>query len=113
MQDDLAQKKCIPCEGTTPPLVHSESNELLSHVNQWRMMENRYIEKTIHMKNFAEAIEFVNDVAKIAEKEGHHPDMCVFDYNKVKITLSTHAIKGLSENDFILATKIDEVLRDQ
>lgn len=107
----LAKKECAACEEKTDPLSSEQNEELLEQLNQWILIDNVSIEKTLKFEDFNEAVAFVNKVADIAEKEGHHPNLCVFDYKKVKITLTTHAIKGLSENDFILASKIDELLR--
>lgn len=108
---ELAQKECIPCEGNIAPLSHEKNEELLEELNQWVLVEDKHIEKTIQFKDFKEALRFVSRVGHIAEAENHHPDLCLFDYKKVKVVLSTHAIKGLSENDFIIAAKIDELLR--
>lgn len=107
----LARKECIPCEGNVPPLTHEQTEVLLEEINQWILVEDTHIEKIIHLSDFREAIRFINRVAHIAESENHHPSIHLFDFNKVKIVLTTHAIKGLSENDFILAAKIDELLR--
>lgn len=109
--DSLAKKDCLPCEKKTAPLSAGENEELVEQLNQWILIGNISIEKTLKFEDFNEAVAFVNKVARIAEQEGHHPDLCLFDYKKVKITLTTHAINGLSENDFILAAKIDELLR--
>ena len=101
----LSEKKCIPCEGGTPPLGEAEANVLLKEVPSWSLKEG-HLWRSLRFKNFIEAIEFVNSVAKIAEEEAHHPNITI-RYNKVDLELWTHAIKGLSENDFILASKID------
>ncbi|TAL49478.1 4a-hydroxytetrahydrobiopterin dehydratase [Patescibacteria group bacterium] len=108
--EPLARKKCVPCEGSTPPLNHSKNLEYLKQINQWELEEDRAIEKTYLFKDFAAAMKFLNEVARIAEEESHHPDFCLRGWNKVTIRLSTHAVGGLSENDFILAAKIDEIL---
>ena len=108
----LSQKHCVPCEGDTIPLSSDDSKELLKHVNQWTLIEDKEIEKTYDFKNFNEAINFMNIVAQIAKKEDHHPDINLHDFKKVDIKISTHSIDGLSENDFILAAKIDEALRN-
>ncbi|MBI2652992.1 4a-hydroxytetrahydrobiopterin dehydratase [Candidatus Woesearchaeota archaeon] len=102
---NLTQKKCIPCEAGTPPLEESKVNELLKEIPAWTL-KNEHLCKKFKFKNFLDAMKFVNSVAEIAEQEGHHPDFCVH-YNKVEIELFTHAINGLSENDFIVAAKID------
>ena len=103
----LNQKKCTPCEGGVPTLNIDEINVLLTKVNKWQATEKE-IFKTFKFKDFKESLDFINQVGAIAEDEGHHPDINLFSYKNVKITLSTHAIGGLSENDFIVAAKIDE-----
>lgn len=107
---NLTEKHCKPCEGTSPALTTSETAPLLEEVPNWHMIEDKKLEKTLVFKNFKEALAFLNKVGEIAEKENHHPDLCIFEYKKIKISLSTHAINGLSENDFIVAAKIDEIL---
>jgi len=107
----LAEKECIPCEGDVPPLSHEANEDLLEKINQWVLIDDTRIEKTLKFTDFTEAMHFIQKVAYVAEKEGHHPDIHLFSFNKVKLILSTHAINGLSENDFILAAKIDELLR--
>ncbi len=105
---NLKSKKCVPCEGGVKPLTPDEYGAYLrSELDGWIDFEEKRIEKDYKFKNFKEALEFVNKVGVIAEEEGHHPDINLFGWNKVKLTLSTHAIGGLSENDFILASKID------
>lgn len=104
---DLAKKKCVPCEGGTPPLSLREVDELLKSVKGWKALGNQQLDQDFKFKNFDKAIEFINKVAEIAKSENHHPNIYLHDWNQVKITLSTHAIGGLSENDFILAAKID------
>ncbi len=111
MSNPLKEKHCVPCEGDADPLTKQESERLRAHVEEWQMNDDVSIEKTIVFSDFKEALSFVNKVGTIAEQEGHHPDIRLHDYKKVTLTLSTHAIKGLSENDFILAAKIDELRR--
>ncbi len=106
----LSSLKCIPCDLGTKPLEIQKSEELLSKINRWSLIENKFIEKIIDFKDFSDAMSFVEKVAKIAEEEGHHPNISIFDYNKVKITLTTFNIGGLSENDFIMASKIDAII---
>ena len=117
MENDLLTKKCVPCEGGVPPLSHEEIQKYLPQVPGWELFEEENenvkksglgakISKQYKFKDFIGAINFINNVAEIAETEGHHPDIKV-NYNKVLLELSTHAIGGLSENDFILAAKID------
>ncbi len=104
---DLAAQKCVPCEGGIPPLSSEQVAELIKNLGGWQV-EGVKLQKEFNFKNFAEAIGFVNQVAAIAESEGHHPDLHVF-YNKVVIEPWTHAIGGLHQNDFILAAKIDNL----
>jgi 4a-hydroxytetrahydrobiopterin dehydratase len=111
-KNDLRQHHCVPCEGGTAPLNETEENNYYSAVPSWELLRNEephFLRKTFTFKKFMEAITFVNKVAELAESEGHHPDIYIF-YNKVKMELHTHAIKGLSENDFIMAVKIDELV---
>ena len=104
----LYQKKCVPCEGTEIALEPGQVAHYLTQVYGWEVTENKKIQKNFKFKNFKEAISFVNKVAEIAEQEQHHPDIYIF-YNRVNIELYTHAISGLSENDFIMAAKIDKL----
>lgn len=104
----LSKKKCIPCEAGIPPLEELKVNGLLKQISNWTLKDGHLFKK-FKFKNFAEAMKFVNSVADIAEREWHHPDFCV-NYNRVEIEIWTHAINGLSENDFILAAKIDKIL---
>ena len=107
--DKLSNQKCVPCEGGVLPLTKEEALNFLEQVSGWILDEEaKQISKKFKFKDFVEAMVFVNKVADIAEKEGHHPDIKI-KYNKVRIDLSTHAIGGLSVNDFILASKIDEI----
>jgi 4a-hydroxytetrahydrobiopterin dehydratase len=101
----LASKHCVPCEGGTPPLSATEATALGLQVPQWTRVGDR-IHRTFSCADFVAAMVFVNAVAALAEAEGHHPDIHIH-YNKVRLKLWTHAIGGLSENDFILAAKID------
>lgn len=112
-ENELSKKQCVPCEGNETPFDHSQNEKMLENLNQWLLVDDKYIEKTLKFKDFNEAIKFVKHIAYIAEQEGHHPNIEIFDFNKVKITLTTYAIKGLSENDFILASKIDEIIREE
>ncbi len=108
--NDLAKKKCVPCEGGTPPLALREVDELLKWVKGWAALGNQQLDQEFKFKNFDAAMTFVDQVAKIAQAENHHPNIYLHDWNQVKITLMTHAVGGLSENDFILAAKIDQLL---
>lgn len=106
---DLDKKKCKPCEGGIPPLNKKEVEEYMKNIHgDWKVSGNKKISKEYSFVNFKHTIDFVNKVADLAEEEGHHPDLHVY-YGKVVIELSTHAINGLSENDFIMAFKIDKL----
>ena len=104
---DLTKKHCVPCEGNACPLTPKEISSYNKDIAKWQVMDNKKLKREFSFKNFKEAMGFVNKVAELAEDEGHHPDILVHDYKKVTITLSTHAIHGLSENDMIEAAKID------
>ena len=106
---DLTQKKCIPCEAGMPPMDEATVAEYAKNVPDWKVIENQKLSREFKCKDFKGSMAFVIKVAKIAEEEGHHPDIYIF-YNLVRFELSTHAINGLSENDFILAAKIDVVV---
>lgn len=107
---DLKEKRCIPCDGNTPPLSLEDLFEYKKQVDEdWRVAdEGKKIKRDFIFADFKEAMVFVNKVADIAEAEGHHPDISI-SYSKVVISLWTHAIGGLSENDFIMAAKIDGI----
>ena len=109
---DLADKKCVPCEGGIPPFDVAEIHKYLKKVDGWDVKKNKaesfFIEKEFKFKNFLESQNFVNRVGKISEEEGHHPEI-LFGWGYAKINITTHAIEGLSENDFILAAKIDKI----
>ncbi len=103
----LLDKKCVPCEGGACPLKLHEFESLLAELKEnWEVLDEKKIRHEFIFKDFLEAMAFVNKVAALAENEGHHPDLHIF-YNKVQIELWTHTIGGLSENDFILAAKIE------
>ena len=110
---DLSEKKCIPCEGGIPAFDISEIHKYLKKVDGWKVEsdENKsyFLLKDFKFKNFVESQDFVNKVGMLAETENHHPDI-TFGWGYAKIIISTHAIQGLSENDFILAAKIDEII---
>ena len=104
---ELSKQKCVPCEGGISPMAEEEVAEYTKKVKGW-VTDNKKINKTFKFADFKEAMKFVNEVADLAESEGHHPDINI-SYNKVEIILWTHAIDGLSTNDFILDAKIDEI----
>lgn len=105
---NLQAKHCVPCESGIAPLTSAEVDALKMNIHaDWRVVAgNKKIHREWKFKSFTDAMYFVNAVAHIAEAEGHHPDMYIF-YNRVSLELSTHAASGLTENDFILAAKID------
>lgn len=116
---DLTAKRCIPCESGTPPMSGEEANKLLEETPGWKIedlesfrkqegtdLAYSKISKEFNFKDFKEAMEFVNKVANIANEEGHHPDIYIF-YSLVRLTLYTHAAGGLTENDFIIAAKVN------
>jgi len=106
---DLSTKKCRPCEGGIAPLDKKEVADYKKHIKgDWDVVENKKISKEYLFVNYTHTMDFVNKVAHLAEEEGHHPVLFVF-YSKVEVYLWTHAILGLSENDFILAAKIDKI----
>lgn len=106
----LATKHCVPCEGGTPPMGRSQAEARLAQVPGWKLIDGEPLKlaRSLKFKAFAQAMAFVNQIGEIAEAEGHHPDFCV-SWNRVKLELVTHAIDGLSENDFIMAAKISEL----
>jgi 4a-hydroxytetrahydrobiopterin dehydratase len=106
---ELKEKRCRPCEGGIPPLEKEEIEQYQKQLkNEWEVVERKKIRQTYSFKDFKEALDFANKVGEIAEEEQHHPDLHVY-YGKVVIELATHAIGGLSENDFILAAKIENI----
>lgn len=104
---DLAGKKCKPCEGGVAPLPPAEAAALLKHLPGWAL-ENGAIAKTYQFKEHYQTMAFVNAVAWISHRENHHPDLAV-GYNTCRVAYVTHAINGLSENDFICAAKVDKL----
>ncbi len=107
---ELAARHCVPCEGGTKPMTRSEAEALLASVGGWKLIDGEplKITRALKFKDFVAAMRFVNTLAEIAEAEGHHPDFCV-SWNRVKLEVFTHSIGGLSENDFIMAAKINEI----
>lgn len=106
----LSEKACAPIEEGTPPLTSGDIEKYIQElVGGWRIIDNIKIMKTFTFQNFLEAVEFVNKIAEIAEAGDHHPDLRVHSYKKVDVELTTHSVGGLSENDFILAAKIEGV----
>ena len=113
VMDDLIDKKCIPCEGGVKAFDISEIHKYQKKVDGWDIVKDEkntfLLEKKFKFKNFLESQKFVNNVGEISEAEGHHPDI-YYGWGFAKINITTHAIEGLSENDFILAAKIDKII---
>jgi 4a-hydroxytetrahydrobiopterin dehydratase len=107
MVETLVEKACTPCKGGMPPLTEGEAQSFHAQVAKWELSdEARRIERVFRFKNFGEALVFVQKVGELAETEGHHPDIS-FGWGYAKVSLQTKKIKGLHENDFIMAAKID------
>ena len=113
MTEDLSNKKCLPCEGGVIPFDVSQIHNYQKKVDGWDITKDDseifLLHKKFEFENFLKSQNFVNEVGKISEEEGHHPDIS-FGWGYAEIKVTTHAIKGLSENDFILAAKIDKIL---
>ena len=110
--NDLLKKNCVPCEGKIPSLDLSEIHKYQKKIDGWDVKKNekqiRFLEKNFKFKNFVNSQNFINKVGKISENENHHPDIS-FGWGYAKVAITTHAIEGLSKNDFILAAKIDQI----
>jgi 4a-hydroxytetrahydrobiopterin dehydratase len=110
MVDALAGKTCTPCKGGIPPLTPDEAERFHQQVSDWQLRDDaKRIERTFKLRNFRDALSFVQQVGELAERESHHPDIC-FGWGYVTVSLQTKKIKGLHENDFILAAKIDGLI---
>ena len=111
--NELKDTKCVPCEGGAIPFDISEIHKYQKKVDGWSIIKNSkdifFLEKNFKFKNFKDSQNFVNNVGVISEEEGHHPDI-FFGWGYAKINITTHAVNGLSENDFILAAKIDKII---
>jgi 4a-hydroxytetrahydrobiopterin dehydratase len=105
--NELAAKECVPCKGGVPPLKGQDLRKLQEHLgNNWRVAQEHHLEKEFTFKDFREALTFTNKVGEIAEAQNHHPDIYLA-WGKVKVTIWTHKIDGLTESDFVLAAKIE------
>ena len=109
MSSDLAQKQCVPCRGGVPPLPQDKVQELLKEVAGWQVTNNHHIHKDYKFPDFVQALAAVNRIGALAEEQGHHPDIYLA-WGKVRVEIWTHAIDGLTESDFILAAKIEEII---
>ena len=109
--NELAQKECVPCKGWVPPLKGEALQKLSQQLgNEWRVVQEHHLEKEYTFKNFREALAFTNRVGELAESQNHHPDIYLA-WGKVKTTLWTHKIDGLTESDFVMAAKIEQLPR--
>ena len=110
--NDLHEKNCIPCRGGVPPFDITEIHKYLKKINGWEVKKNEkesyFIEKNFTFKNFLDSQNFINEVGKLSEAQGHNPDI-MFGWGYAKIQIFTHKINGLVESDFILASKIDKI----
>jgi 4a-hydroxytetrahydrobiopterin dehydratase len=110
MTETLAEKTCTPCRGGIPPFAREEAERFRAQASDWELRDDAHrLERTFRFRNFHEAGAFVQEIGELAEAEGHHPDIS-FGWGYATVSLSTKKIKGLHENDFIMASKIDRVL---
>jgi 4a-hydroxytetrahydrobiopterin dehydratase len=105
---ELAKKSCVPCRGAVPPLKGETLRSLAQHIPDWEMIDEHHLSRTYKLPDFKEALQLVNRIGEIAEREDHHPDIYLA-WGKVRVEIWTHKINGLTESDFILAAKIDEI----
>lgn len=108
VMSELASKTCVPCRGGVPPMDAQDAERYLAQVEGWGHSDHRRISRTFVFPDFAGALDFANRVGEIAEAEGHHPDLLVA-WGRVEVTIWTHKVNGLTESDFILAAKIDQL----
>jgi 4a-hydroxytetrahydrobiopterin dehydratase len=108
----LSEKRCSPCQGELPLLSKAEIQNLVSQLHNWHVEEEKFLVRQYKTKNFASALALANKVGMVAEEQGHHPDLFIA-WGMLSIKIWTHAANGLSENDFILAAKIDKVMESK
>ena len=108
---ELTKRKCQPCAQGAPPLPPERVQQLLTQVSEWDVVEGKLLRRQLKLADFMSVIRLVNRIADVAEAEDHHPDLHITGYRRLTIELATHAIGGLSDNDFILAAKIDSLLQ--
>lgn len=109
MPENLVDKRCVPCRGGIPPLTRQDAQALLAQAPDWTLADEAHrIERTFRFSNFREALAFVQGVGELAEAEGHHPDI-TFGWGYATVSLRTKKLKGLHENDFIMAAKVDRL----
>jgi 4a-hydroxytetrahydrobiopterin dehydratase len=104
----LAEKHCVPCRGGVPPLAGEQLLPYVEQLPEWKIIEEHHIAKTFPFPDFKRALDFVDRIGAVAEREGHHPDLRL-SWGKVDVQIFTHKIRGLTESDFVLAAKIDEL----
>jgi 4a-hydroxytetrahydrobiopterin dehydratase len=109
MSTDLAAKECVPCRGGVPPLEGRELEELHRELDAgWEVVDEHHLEKAFELEDWVSAVDFVDEIARLAEEQGHHPDLHL-SWGRVGVQIWTHKIDGLTESDFILAAKIEEL----
>jgi 4a-hydroxytetrahydrobiopterin dehydratase len=108
MPEDLASQTCVPCRGGVPPMKGRELQRILQLVPEWKAVNEHHITRAFSFPDFKQALDFVNRVGEVAEKQGHHPDINL-TWGKAEVTLWTHKIDGLTQSDFIMAAKIDQL----
>ncbi len=106
--EELASRHCVPCHGGVPRLRGAELEAFAGQLRGWEVVEEHHLSKSYKFTNFRDALDFVNRLGELAEREGHHPDIA-FGWGYAQLKIYTHAIDGLSESDFILAAKIDAI----
>jgi len=107
--DDLAARECVPCKGGVPPLTAAEQNKLLLELgHNWQIIDGHHLENGYRFEDFRQALEFTNRVGELAETQGHHPDIYLA-WGKVRLTIWTHKIDGLTESDFVFAAKAEKL----
>jgi 4a-hydroxytetrahydrobiopterin dehydratase len=104
----LAEQHCVPCRGGVPPLKGPELTRYAEQLPDWKIVEEHHVAKSFLFADFKTALDFVNRAGAVAEQEGHHPDLCLA-WGKVDAQIYTHKIRGLTESDFVMAAKIDQV----
>ena len=109
--EDLASRTCVPCRGGVPPLKGESLQRFAAQVPDWKIVDEHHLQRLYTFRNFREALDFVNRVGEIAEREGHHPDID-FGWGRAEIKIWTHKIDGLTESDFILAAKINNLNKE-
>ncbi len=108
---DLAKRECVPCREGASPLQATEISELIAQLDGWKIINGHHLKKSYVFKNFRGALEFIHRTGVLSEEQGHHPDIC-FGWGYADISIWTHKIDGLTESDFVLAAKIDQLRND-